>query len=196
MRPEFRAFDEVGTAGCYVAIDIDFLRPAREMSTIPAGWVKEYVQGGLMTLDPALHWAMSNSGMCRWSELEDTHGVLDRAASWGLRYGASLSLSTREGQKRSFAFLAREDREISDNELAKCFATLEELHDFRPKVALTRAEISVLDALLKGQRIKSIAFDFGVTEGAIKQRLRNARAKLGASTATQATTMAQDLGLI
>lgn len=196
MATEFQPFADVGLAGFYVAIDIDFLRPAREMSTIPEGWVREYVQSGLMSQDPALIWATTNEGTRRWSEMEDTHGVLDRAAAWGLKYGASLSTSSRDGQKRSFAFLSRSDRELSDRELEHCFGTLQDLHDHQPKTALTAAEIEVLGALLRGNRIKAIAYDLGVTDGAIKQRLRNARAKLGANTATQATTKAQEMGLI
>lgn len=196
MTPDFQLFDAIGTAGFYVALDMDFLRPLREEHTIPEGWVQEYVQMGFMAVDPALRWAQTNIGVCRWSSLSDTHGVLQRAADWGLRYGACIATTSRKGMRRSYVILARQDREITDQELEQCLDRLRELHDVRPTLALTAAELEVLSALRKGDRIKSIAFALGVTEGAIKQRLRNARSKLGASTATQASMMAQEQGLI
>jgi LuxR family transcriptional regulator len=47
-----------------------------------------------------------------------------------------------------------------------------------------------------GKRLKEIAFDLGVTEGAVKQRLKNAKTKLGAKTGTQAAALASQYGLI
>jgi len=47
-----------------------------------------------------------------------------------------------------------------------------------------------------GQRLKQIAYNLGVTEGAVKQRLKNAKIKLGANTSTQAATMARQFKLI
>jgi LuxR family transcriptional regulator len=47
-----------------------------------------------------------------------------------------------------------------------------------------------------GKRLKEIAFDLGVTEGAVKQRLKNAKIKLGAKTGTQAAALASQYGLI
>jgi len=48
----------------------------------------------------------------------------------------------------------------------------------------------------EGLRLKQIAHDLGVSEGAVKQRLKNAKSKLGANTSAQAAAMVADFGLI
>ena len=47
-----------------------------------------------------------------------------------------------------------------------------------------------------GLLIKEIAVMLGVTEGAIKQRLKGARLKLGAKTGSQAVSVAAATGMI
>ena len=47
-----------------------------------------------------------------------------------------------------------------------------------------------------GLRVKQIAYELGVSEGAVKQRLKNAKLKLGAQTGAQAAAMASEFGLI
>jgi LuxR family transcriptional regulator len=47
-----------------------------------------------------------------------------------------------------------------------------------------------------GQRIKQIAHELQVSEGAIKQRLKNAKLKLDAKTGPQAAALAAQFGLI
>jgi LuxR family transcriptional regulator len=61
---------------------------------------------------------------------------------------------------------------------------------------LTRAELEALRMVKDGLLVKEIAGILGVTEGAVKQRLKNAKLKLGAKTSTQAATMASDFGLV
>ena len=47
-----------------------------------------------------------------------------------------------------------------------------------------------------GLLVKEIAAKLQVTEGAVKQRLKNARVKLGAKTGSQAVSIADGYGLI
>lgn len=47
-----------------------------------------------------------------------------------------------------------------------------------------------------GKRLKQIAHELGVSEGAVKQRLKNAKLKLGAATGAQAAARAAGFGLI
>ena len=47
-----------------------------------------------------------------------------------------------------------------------------------------------------GLLMKEIASLLGVTEGAVQQRLKNAKLKLNASTSSQAVSMAAGFGLI
>jgi len=65
-----------------------------------------------------------------------------------------------------------------------------------PPTNLTAAELEALAMVKDGQRLKQIAYNLGVTEGAVKQRLKNAKIKLGANTSTQAATMARQFKLI
>jgi LuxR family transcriptional regulator len=65
-----------------------------------------------------------------------------------------------------------------------------------PPTNLTMAELEALRMVKEGMRLKQMAHALGVSEGAIKQRLRNAKLKLGASTGAQAATRASDYGLI
>ena len=68
--------------------------------------------------------------------------------------------------------------------------------EMAPPKNLTMAELEALGMVKDGKRLKEIAFDLGVTEGAVKQRLKNAKTKLGAKTGTQAAALASQYGLI
>ena len=65
-----------------------------------------------------------------------------------------------------------------------------------PPRNLTVAELEALRLLKGGQRLKQIAHELGVTEGAVKQRLKNARLKLNAKTGAEAISRAASFGLI
>ena len=61
---------------------------------------------------------------------------------------------------------------------------------------LTAAEIETLGLVKNGLLLKEIAAILGVSESAIKQRLKNARTKLNAKTGSQAAARATMLGMI
>jgi LuxR family transcriptional regulator len=65
-----------------------------------------------------------------------------------------------------------------------------------PPSNLTLAELEALRMVRDGLRVKQIALELGVSEGAVKQRLKNAKLKLGAQTGAQAAAMASEFGLI
>ena len=65
----------------------------------------------------------------------------------------------------------------------------------RPK-NLTEAELETLGLVKNGLLMKEIASALGVSESAVKQRLRNARLKLNAKTGSQAAARATMLGMI
>ena len=98
---------------------------------------------------------------------------------------------------RSFGSFLRDDREYQDDEITRLHAHVEHLHhDREPPTNLTQAELEALRMVKDGLRLKQIAHELGVTEGAVKQRLKNAKLKLGAATGTQAATLARGYGLI
>lgn len=194
------AFPELATAGFYIAYRVEFLLPEFEYNSLPRAWVAKYTQQGLMMLDPVMRWIYGNNGCIRWSDIDipDTSGVLDRAAEYGLVYGAAVSLiSDTEAGMRSFGNFAREDREFTDDEVTELTRRLELLfEDLAAPIDITEAEIEALRLVKNGMLIKEVAFELGISEGAVKQRLRSAKDKLGARTTPHAVSVASNYGLI
>lgn len=186
-------------AGLYVGLRIGFFSPQREVNLLPQPWLDRYARAGFQGHDPAIRWAMSRTGVRRWADLplDDTQGVFKEASVYGLRFGAVAAAVCEETGQRSLLIAARFDRDYVEAELRRIFTHLEalQMREHR-KVGLTEAEVEVLRRIKAGERLKMISHALGVTEGAIKQRLKNARLRLGAATATQATTMANEMGLL
>jgi LuxR family transcriptional regulator len=98
---------------------------------------------------------------------------------------------------RSFGCFIRSDREFSEEELELLLGHVRARHDaMAPPRNITAAEIEALRLIKSGQRLKQIAHQLGVTEGAVKQRLKNARLKLSAKTGAEAISRATAFGLI
>lgn len=194
------AFSELATAGFYIAYRVEFLLPEFEYNSLPRPWVHKYTQQGLMMLDPVMRWIYGNSGQIRWSELDiaDTSGVLQRAAEYGLAYGAAISLADEtEAGLRSFGNFARDDRDFTSAEMNELCRRLELLfEDLAAPVDITEAEVEALRLVKDGLLIKEVAFELGISEGAVKQRLRSAKDKLGARTTPHAVSVASSFGLI
>lgn len=186
--------------GYYIALRVGFAFPLEEMNQLPKPWVDHYTQHRFMLHDPVIRWIYSNTGAIRWSEIDlaDPMRVLNQAQTFGLRYGVAVSCfdGNREGQ-RSFGHFARADREFDASEIEALRALVEQLHHAKaPPTNLTAAEIEALRMIKEGKRLKQVAHELGVTEGAIKQRLKNAKGKLNAQTSAQAAAMASEFGLI
>jgi LuxR family transcriptional regulator len=171
-----------------------------EVNDFPQRWIDHYTVQRVMLFDPIIRWVYSHTGSVRWSacELDDPRNILAQAATFGLRYGVAISVFDKnsEGQ-RSFGSFARQDREFTDDEIA----TLTDYVTFRhmqmaPPTNLTNAELEALGMVKQGMRLKQIAHEIGVTEGAVKQRLKNAKLKLRAQTSAQAATLAHEFALI
>lgn len=192
--------EQLAPSGYYLALRLGFAFPMEEINALPTQWVEHYTAHRFMLHDPIIRWVYVNTGSIRWSEIEipDPHNVVEMAYNFGLRYGVAVCCfdDNPDGQ-RSFGSFARPDREFTDDEIAKLEAHIWHLHfEKAPPTNLTNAEIEVLKMVKDGLRLKQIAHDLGVTEGAVKQRLKNAKLKLGAQTGPQATTLASSYGLI
>lgn len=187
-------------AGYYVACGLGFDVPKEEYNHYPAKWTNLYTERGYMSSDPVIRWAYENTGICRWSELDidGTNDILRKADEHGLSYGIVVSYRgvDADGEKTIGTF-ARGDREFHDSEIEVLFEKLISLHnhDTLPS-KLTDAELEVLLLLKQGALMKEVAATIGVSESAIKARLKNAKLKLGAKTNTHATSIASDSGLI
>ncbi|SMY07264.1 helix-turn-helix transcriptional regulator [Flavimaricola marinus] len=193
-------FGDVASAGFYIAFRLEFLLPEFECKTLPRAWIHKYTRHGLMMFDPVMQWIYSNTGAVRWSEIDlpDPHGILMQASEYGLSYGVAISLRDPEDPSiRSFGNFCRSDRELSDTEISDLTQKLELLFsDLTAPDDVTEAELEVLAGIKSGRLIKEIAYELNVTEGAIKQRLRSAKDKLGARTTPQAVAIADSYGLI
>lgn len=197
---DLSAFEALAPAGFYLAIRVGFAFPMVEHNRLPPDWVREYTVSGLIVHDPVMTWAYGNSGAARWSALagSDGQGVLELAKNHGLDYGAVASCLDRgaDGQ-RTFGFFCRSDREYHDIELSLISDLVHNAHraHARPK-NLTTAELETLSLVKNGLLMKEMAAILGISESAIKQRLKSARLKLNAKTGSQAAATATMLGMI
>jgi LuxR family transcriptional regulator len=194
------ALSAIAPAGHYIALRIGFAFPMSERNALPDPWVEHYTHHGLMVHDPVIRWVYQNVGVIRWSEIQepDEQGVLNRARRFGLRFGAAVTCAD-DGPDcfRSFATFARSDREFTDAELEVLHHRVEVLHRASATTPnVTSAEIEALRLVRDGFLTKEIAGRLGVSEGAVKQRLRNLRGKLGAKNSSQAVSIAQRKRLI
>ena len=192
-------FQNVALQGHYVALRVGFAFPMAEQNTFPPEWIEIYTQHGFMLHDPVLKWFYDNSGCVRWSEIDlpDPRKILAQAEIFGLKYGVAVSCEDDDGGLRSFGTFAREDREFNTDEIRFLCDAVDALHSAaQPPANLTDAELEVLRMMRDGLLMKQIADEIGVSLGAIKQRLKNAKSKLGARTSSQATALAIDYGLL
>jgi len=197
---DFELCGALAPAGYYIAIRVGFAFPMVEHNRLPAGWIREYGTSGLIVHDPAMSWAYKNCGVARWSELsdQDNQGVLELARAYELNYGAvSSCVDNGDASQRSFGFFCRSDREFDDVELAALHNSVLDAHraHAQPKT-LTAIELETLGLVKNGLLMKEIASLLGVSESAIKQRLKNARLKLNAKTGPHAAAKATMLGII
>ncbi|WP_439138982.1 helix-turn-helix transcriptional regulator [Roseicyclus sp.] len=182
-----------------MAIRVGFGFPQAEYNQFPEAWIAEYTRDGLMIEDPVMRWAYRNQGAIRWSALFETDraGIMGRAARHGLRYGLSVSCRDTDGAYRSFGSFARKDREFHDDEAAALGELLGRLHESsRPTGRLTMAEREALGLVRDGRLLKEIAAELGISQNAVKQRLKNARLKLNARNGSHAVSIAVKTGLI
>ena len=191
---------EIAKNGYYIALRVGFAFPLEEVNALPAPWVDHYTTHRFMLHDPVIRWIYANTGAITWGKIDlpDPMRVMDQAQTFGLRYGVAVACfdGNREGQ-RSFGTFARSDREFEADEIAALHAYVLQLHHAKaPPTNLTKAELEALSMVKDGMRLKQIAHELGVSEGAVKQRLKNAKTKLGAQTSAQAAAMVGEFGLI
>ena len=197
---EAEELKELAPVGHYLALRIGFAFPLEEVNALPDTWVEHYTHNRFLLSDPVVRWVYAHTGWVRWSDITepDPRHIMQQARAFGLTYGVTVCYfdDNRDGQ-RSFGSFVRRDREFTDEEAERLLAHITRLHIQKaPPTNLTQAEIEALRMVKEGQRLKQIAHVLGVTEGAVKQRLRNAKMKLGANTSAQAAAMASEFGLI
>jgi LuxR family transcriptional regulator len=192
-------FARIAPAGYYAALRLGFFSPEEELNSFDPDWIDHYTINGLALSDPLMRWVYSGSGARRWSALPvpDPMRVLEAYAAFGMRYGAVVCVTADEARpRRTFGYFARSDRELTDAELSDLETTLRGLHfgDASEESGLTRAQADALRMLSRGMRLKQIAFALGISESAVKARLKSAVVRMDARTPAQAASLAAEKG--
>ena len=192
-------FARIAPAGHYAAVRLGFFSPEEESNTFDPEWIDHYTIHGLALHDPLMRWVYSGSGARRWSALPvpDPMHVLEAYATFGMIYGAVVCVTADEIRpRRTFGYFARQDRELTDAELAALESALRALHcgDAAEESVLTRAQADALRLLARGMRRKQIAFALGISESAVKARLKSAVVRMDARTPAQAASLAAEKG--
>lgn len=119
-------FKDRSASGYAMGLHIEFTTPAYFFQSYPRAWLQHYSQAGLLVNDPTVSWCFENTGVCRWSDMDDPHGILVQAAEYGMRYG--IVYATNSGGSHSMSGFARSDREFVDAEIAELVERFEAMH--------------------------------------------------------------------
>jgi len=142
-------------------------------------------------------WGFSEEGTRRWSEIPipDPHDIWGQAAAFGLKYGVAVSHGPLSS--RSIGGFARPDREFSDSEIQTIAEIVHLLHvETTPPDSLTDAQIDALRLIANGSRYAAAAAQLGISESALKARLKSARERLLARTTAEAIQRAIEYKLL
>lgn len=183
--------------GYALGLHIRFASAHIMVQTYEADWIERYTSRGYMMCDPLVSWGFANTGWARWSALNhpDPHNVLGQAAEFGLNYGVAIAFGPTSS--RTIGGFARTDREFLDDEIAKIQETVILLHDeSTPPESLTQAQRHALRMVASGHRYAEAAALLGISESALKARLKSARDRLYARTTAEAIQRAQEYNLL
>jgi LuxR family transcriptional regulator len=184
-------------AGYFLGLHIRFAAPLMTFQTYPQEWTDHYTNQGYALRDPMIAWGFSTTGASRWSEIKipDPFGIFAQAASFGMRYGVSVSCGPISS--RTIGGCTRSDREYTDEELRKIEQMTNRLHDVtQPPESLTQAQIDALRLIAAGDRHAAAAAKLNISESALKARLNSARLRLLARTTAEAIQRAKDNRLL
>ena len=197
IEQELGIINSVAQSGYNLAINYTFSGAQIFRSTMDELWLKEYETNGYYLKDPVVLWCATSTGDIRWSEMQfpDYAGVLKKAECIGMKFGANFS--RKVDRYRSALVVAREDRSLSDCEMAAISNAWDRiLNAFQRKPILTQREIDVLKQSSLGKNIGEIAEALNVSVQTVKFRLSKIRAKLGSRTVIEAVVSAVRLGYI
>lgn len=183
--------------GYALGLHIRFASAHIMVQTYDRAWIEIYTGRGYMLCDPLVSWGFSTEGAIRWSELPfpDPHRVMEQASAFGLKYGVGVSVGPTSS--RSIGGFAREDREFTDEEMATIADLVRVLHrESTPLERLTGPQIAALRLIAKGFRYAEAAAQLGISESALKARLKTVRDGLLCRTMAEAIQKAQEYKLL
>lgn len=189
--------EQVAPMGYTAGIHIRFASPLYFRSTYPQEWQDLYAANNYALRDPLVFWGVGKSGQTRWSEinLPDPFGVMEKAAEFGLTYGAVCSCG--KISSRTIVGVARSDREFTDAEIEEVAAIAKALDEVtEPPAGLTPEMTEALTLVGQGLHPATAAAEIGISEDVLQTRLSSAQDKLGAKTMAEALRMAREFRLI
>ncbi|KPU83303.1 hypothetical protein JI58_09340 [Marinosulfonomonas sp. PRT-SC04] len=193
----FNELDDIAPAGYAAGLKLRFSGPALVKGTYPAEWTAHYGDSLMAFWDPVVVWSLANTGHIRWSALKipDPMGVMKQARAHGLKYGVVIALGKLS--KRSLLGIARSDREFSDEEISRAVAVFTKIHDIVTESKfLTESQLEALRLIAGGDLYSEAANKLGISESALKARLKAARTRLNARSTVEAITRAKDHNLL
>lgn len=188
---------KLSPAGYALGLHIRFASAHLMIQTYDPKWIEIYTRNGYMLCDPLVSWGFGTTGTCRWSALDypDPHDVLGKAREYGLNYGVAISHG--DVASRTIGGFARSDREFNDQEIAQIHQTVRLLHDAStPPEKLTDAQRHALRLIARGSRYAEAAALLGISESALKARLKAVRERLFVRTTAEAIQRAQEYKLL
>jgi LuxR family transcriptional regulator, quorum-sensing system regulator SdiA len=188
---------DMAPAGYALGLHIRFASAQIMVNTYDPRWIEIYTQRGYMLCDPLVSWGFGTEGVVRWSALDhpDPHKVMEQARGFGLIYG--LAVSHGPTTSRSIGGFARGDREFTDAEVDAITDLVRVLHrESTPPDHLSGPQIEALRLIAKGFRYSEAANRIGISESALKARLRTARENLLCRTTAEAIQRALELKLL
>jgi len=188
---------DLAPKGYALGLHIRFASAHLLLQTYDPRWTEIYTERGYMLADPMVFWGFGNDGAIRWSsiQLPDPHDIFGQARGFGLNYGVAVSLGPTSS--RTIGGFARDDREFEDREIEKIQKIVAQLHAAsEPPEQLTAAQRMALRLIAKGNRHAEAAAMLGISESALKARLRAARERLFVRTTAEAIQRAQEYKLL
>ncbi len=180
----------IGKSGFILAFNLAFSGPEIFLSGYPERWRQIYEDKNYYFYDPIFVWTITRTGTRRWSDIKlpDVRGVMKQAREFGLVYG--VTISRKVAGKRSLLTVARDDREITDDEIKFLEERFEHISKLVvDKCDLSEKELAVLRLLADGHEHTVISDMLCVSVPAVRNRINKARLKLGVETTMQAVTI-------
>jgi len=193
----FEELGEIAPAGYAAGLKLRFSGPALVRDTYPPAWKEHYAESLMAYWDPVVVWSLANTGHKRWSELRipDPMNVMNKAREYGINYGVVISLG--KISKRSMLGISRSDREFTDEEIQRTIEIFTHIHELVTEAkSLTKNQAEALKLIAGGDLHSAASAKLGISESALKARLKAARQRLSARSTAEAITRAKEQNLL
>ena len=119
--------NSMSSGGYALGFHIEYTTPKFVFQTYPKAWLDYYSSNGLLMQDPMVAWGFQNTGFLRWSDLVDPAGIMELAATYGMKYG--VVIAAESDGSRSIGGFSNTDRDFTDEEISQMQADVQMIHD-------------------------------------------------------------------